>query len=181
MFAVSDEERRRGVFTSSSGNFAQAFTYASRLVGLTPLVSVPSVASEVKKEGVRRLGGKLYDCGPTLATRLEAEERLKKGGRVYISSSTDYNVIAGQATATKELVEDVAKLDAVIAPVSGGGVCSGACLASHYKDKSIKVYAAEPELADDCYQSMKAGELRPHKGSKTIAEGLRVNISQTTF
>ncbi len=77
MFAVSEEERKRGVFTSSSGNFAQAFTYASRLVGLTPLVSVPSVASEVKKEGVRRLGGLLYDCGPTLATRIAAEEKLK--------------------------------------------------------------------------------------------------------
>ena len=96
-------------------------------------------------------------------------------------TSEDYNVIAGQATCTKELVEDIPQLDAVIAPVSGGGVCSGACLAAHYKNKSIKVYAAEPELADDCYQSMKAGELRPHKGSKTIAEGLRVNISPTTF
>ena len=73
MAAISDEERKRGVFTSSSGNFGVSFAYACGLVGVKPLVSVPSVASEIKKRGVKRLGAILYNCGPTLATRMAAE------------------------------------------------------------------------------------------------------------
>jgi threonine dehydratase len=90
-------------------------------------------------------------------------------------------IIAGQATAAKELLEEVAGLDAVLAPVSGGGLLSGTCLGAKAQSGTVKVFGCEPVRADDAYRSLKSGVLQKQESSDTIADGLRASLAPRTF
>jgi threonine dehydratase len=182
VFSLSDDEARRGVVTHSSGNHAAAVACAAAWRGTRAWIVMPKNAPEVKCRAVESYGGKITFCEPNVTSRSETAARIQaETGAVMVHPYDDDRIIAGQATAAKELVEDVANLDAVLAPVSGGGLLSGTCLGSKGQCPQMRVYGCEPDRADDAYRSWKTGTLQKLETSDTIADGLRASLAPRTF
>jgi threonine dehydratase len=136
----------------------------------------------VKCRAVEAYGGKITFCEPTVTSRAETAARIQREtGAVMVHPYDDDRIIAGQATAAKELLEEVAGLDAVLTPVSGGGLLSGTCLGAKGQSGTVKVFGCEPERADDAYRSLKSGVLQKLESSETIADGLRASLAPRTF
>ncbi len=179
---LSSEDASRGVATHSSGNHAQALSLAARMRGINAYIVMPTSAPKVKVEAVKSYGGHIIFCQPTLPDRENTLlEVVKKTGAVEIHPYNDYRIIAGQATAAAELYEDISKLDCLIAPVGGGGLLSGTILSTKYFSPKTQVYGAEPEKANDAWQSIRAKRLIPVDKALTIADGLRTSLGSRTF
>ena len=178
---LSEEQRKQGVVTHSSGNHGQALARAANVVGLKSYIIMPRTAPEIKKRGVLGYGGEIFECEPTLQARekMLAEVRGKTGA-YEIHPFNNYEVIAGQATAAKELMEEIPNLDIMVAPVGGGGLLSGTLLTVHYFAPEITVVAAEPEGADDTYRSVQSGKIELSQAD-TIADGLLTSLGDKTF
>lgn len=182
VFSLSDAEASKGVATHSSGNHAQALARAAALRGVKAHIVMPENAPKVKVDAVKGYGGEVYFCEPTLSARESTlYEVMKKTGAVEIHPYNDFRIIAGQATAAKELIEDYPDLDIILAPVGGGGLLSGTALAAKYFGSNIQVIACEPSGADDAYRSFKAGRLIPSENPQTIADGLLTSLGQLNF
>ncbi|MBI5000836.1 MAG: pyridoxal-phosphate dependent enzyme [Euryarchaeota archaeon] len=182
VFSLSDEEIKNGVATHSSGNHAQALALAAKLRGAKAYVVMPHTSAKVKVDAVRGYGAEITFCGPIGDSRRESLEKvLDRTGAAFVHPYDDPRVIAGQATAAKELLEDVKDLDMVIAPVGGGGLLSGTSLSAKYFSNGVKSWGAEPEGADDAFRSLKEGMLIPQTNPKTIADGLLTSLSPLTF
>ena len=182
VWSLSEEEARRGVITHSSGNHAQALALAARMRGVPAYIVMPSNAPQVKKNAVAGYGGQITFCKPTLAARESTMERIRLDtGATVVHPYNDERVIAGQGTATLELLEDVPDLDVILAPVGGGGLLSGTSIAATETRKGIRVIAGEPEMADDAFRSLQAGEIIPSLHPKTIADGLLTSLGSLTF
>ncbi|NBP70307.1 MAG: pyridoxal-phosphate dependent enzyme [Cytophagia bacterium] len=170
-----------GLATHSSGNHAAALARAASIVGTDAFIVMPRTAPAIKKKAVLGYGGKIFECEPTLAAREETlREVVLKTKATEIHPFNNEHVIAGQASVAKELLEDVPKLDALIAPVGGGGLLSGTLLASHYFSPTTLVYAGEPEGADDAFRSLQSGKIEDSQ-SNTIADGLLTTLGDKTF
>lgn len=182
VFSLTDEEAARGVVTHSSGNHAAALALAARNRGIPAYIVMPSNAPQVKKEAVAGYGGQITFCEPTLQARESTMEEIrKKTGAAVIHPYDNERVIAGQGTAALELLTDCPDLDMVIAPVGGGGLLSGTSIAAKGLKPSIRVIAGEPEMADDAFRSMLAGDIIPSVNPKTVADGLLTSLGQLTF
>ena len=182
VFSLADEDASRGVVTHSSGNHAAALALAARKRGITARIVMPSSAPPVKIAAVKGYGGIITFCEPTLASReTTAAQVIKETGATFIHPSNDYRIIAGQATATLELTEEIENLDFILAPVGGGGLLSGTAIAAKSLNRKIKVIGCEPKNADDAYRSMKAGRIIPSENPNTIADGLRTSLGDKTF
>lgn len=182
VLSLSAAEARCGVVTHSSGNHAAALAYAARLRGIPAYVVMPSNAPLVKRQAVEAFGGKITLCEPTLAAReAAAEEIIQQTGAVLVHPYNDERIIAGQATAALELLEQVPELDTVIAPVSGGGLLSGTAIAVKSLRPQAEVVGAEPAGADDAYRSLAEGRIVPMEKPQTIADGLRASLCPLTF
>jgi threonine dehydratase len=182
VFSLSDEEAARGVCTHSSGNHAQALALAARLRGIPAYVVMPDNAPAVKKAAVAGYGGEITFCEPTLAAREATLAKVvEQTGAAIVHPYNDERVIAGQATAALELLQDIPDLDVMIAPVGGGGLLSGTSIAATGIRPGIRVLAGEPEMADDAYRSLKAGEILPSVRPTTIADGLLTSLGTVTF
>ncbi len=182
VFSLTDEEARRGVATHSSGNHAQALALAARLRGIPAYIVMPVNAPQVKKDAAAGYGGQITFCEPTLEARESTLENIReKTGATVVHPYNDERVIAAQGTAALELLEDIPDLDAVIAPVGGGGLLSGASIAAKGLKPNIRVIAGEPEMADDAFRSMQAGKIIPSENPKTIADGLLTSLGELTF
>jgi threonine dehydratase len=182
VFSLSDEEAARGVVTQSSGNHGAAIALACRLRGVRATVVVPKGAPAVKLAAIREYGGQIVPCETAQASRdAVTAEVLARNGGTLIHPFNDARVIAGQGTATLELMEDVPRLDAVIAPVSGGGLLSGTCLAAHGLDPDIEVLGGEPEGAADAHASLQRGERVTGWAMNTLCDGLRAELGPLTF
>ena len=179
---LTPEEASRGVVTHSSGNHAQAIALAARLRGITAHVVMPRDSSAVKRRAVAEYGGRVIECEPTARAReATAAAVLAETGGTLIPPYNHPDVIAGQGTAALELLEQVGDLDAVIAPVGGGGLLAGTCIASQGRLSSIRVFAAEPAGADDAARSKAAGTMLPQTAPRTIADGLRTGLGDLTW
>lgn len=179
--ALSADERRSGLATHSSGNHGQALARAAQILKVKSYIVMPSTAPEIKKRGVRIYGGEIVECEPTLAARERTLAAvIMKTRAAEIHPFNNYNIIAGQATAAKELLEQIPHLDAIIAPVGGGGLLSGTALASRYFSRFTEVYAGEPEGADDAYRSMQSGKIEPSQAN-SVADGLLTSLGTKTF
>ena len=179
---LSDAEARNGVVTHSSGNHAQALALAARVRGIPAYIVMPRTAPGVKKAAVEGYGGIVTLCEPTLEAReTTAAELVAKTGAALIPPFDHPDVIAGQGTAALELLEDVPDLDAVVAPVGGGGLLSGFCVASRGMKPTIRVFGAEPLGADDAARSKAAGAWQPQTGANTIADGLLTSLGELTW
>ena len=182
VFSLSDNEAARGVCTHSSGNHAAALALAASLRGIPAYIVMPNNAPSVKKNAVAGYGGVITFCEPTLAARESTLDRIRLDtGAAVVHPYNDERVIAGQGTAALELLADVPDLDVVIAPVGGGGLLSGTAIAATGIKKEIRVIAGEPEMADDAFRSMHAGEIIPSENPKTIADGLLTSLGTLTF
>jgi threonine dehydratase len=181
VLALSEIEQLKGVATHSSGNHGQALARAASVMKIRSYIVMPTNAPQIKKDGVKLYGGEIIECEPTLQARERTVAAvIMKTKATEVHPFNDYNVIAGQATAAKELLYSTPKLDAIIAPVGGGGLISGTALATKYFSPSTKVYAAEPEGADDAFRSMRSGKIEPSQSS-SIADGLLTSLGAKTF
>ncbi|HEY7158059.1 MAG TPA: pyridoxal-phosphate dependent enzyme [Gemmataceae bacterium] len=179
---LTPEIAARGVVTHSSGNHAQALALASKLRGIPAHIVMPSNASPVKRRAVEEYGGRVVECEPTQAAReATAAAVLAESGATMIPPYNHPDVIAGQGTAALELLEQAPGLDALIAPVGGGGLMAGLTIAAKAVAPSVRVFAAEPAGADDAARSKAAGKLIPLTGPNTIADGLRTSLGDLTW
>ena len=182
VLSLSEAEAAHGVVTHSSGNHGAALAWAASRRGIPAWVVMPSDAAAVKQEAVRGFGATIRHCEPTVAAREATCAAVQaETGATLVHPYNDWNVIAGQGTATLELLEDVPDLDAVIAPVGGGGLLSGTAIAAKEIEPTIKVYGAEPAGADDAARSLRAGRIVPQTNPRTIADGLRSSLGDKTF
>jgi threonine dehydratase len=182
ILSLRDEEARRGVVTHSSGNHAAAVACAAHWRGIEAFIVMPKNAPAVKCRAVEHYGGKITFCEPSVKARSETAAKIQaETGAVLVHPYDDDRIIAGQATAAKELLEEVPELDAVLAPVSGGGLLSGTCLGAKGTRSNVRVYGCEPERADDAYRSLTSGKLQALETSDTIADGLRASLAPRTF
>ena len=164
IFSLPDEEAARGVATHSSGNHAQALALAARLRGIPAYIVMPNNAPAVKKAAVAGYGGQITYCVPTLQAReTTLVQVVQETEATVVHPYNNYQVIAGQGTATLELLEEIPDLDMIIAPVGGGGLLSGAAIAAKGHLSNVRVLGAEPEMADDAYRSLQAGRILPPK------------------
>ena len=182
VYSLSDEESARGVCTHSSGNHAQALALAAKLRGIPAYIVMPNNAPQVKKDAVAGYGGQITFCEPTLEARESTLDRIRLDtGANVVHPYNDKRVISGQGTAALELLDTIPDIDAVIAPVGGGGLLSGTSIASKGINPNIRVIGAEPEMADDAYRSMKEAKLIPSNNPKTIADGLLTSLGELTY
>jgi threonine dehydratase len=173
VFSLADEERRRGLIAYSSGNHAQATAIAARHVGAKCTIVMPADAPKSKLEATRGYGADVV-CYDRFRDNREkiAAEILDRTGAVLVPPFDHPLIIAGQGTAARELLADLPDLDAVVAPVGGGGLLSGTAIAAKANNPKIRVFGAEPERANDTYLSFRSGE-RVTVQPDTIADGLR--------
>ena len=181
VFSLTDEEAARGVATHSSGNHAAALALAARTRGILAFVVMPTDAPPVKKAAVLDFGARVVDCAPGQAAREAAcAAVVAETGATFVHPSEDPRVIAGQGTILLELLDQVPDLDAVIAPVGGGGLVSGLAIAAALRP-GLRVFGAEPSGADDAIRSRRAGERLPQLAPKTLADGLRTSLGDNTW
>ncbi|CAH0991158.1 L-threo-3-hydroxyaspartate ammonia-lyase [Sinobacterium norvegicum] len=182
VFGLSEEMAEKGVATHSSGNHALSLSYAAGRRGIPVTVVMPRTAPQAKKDAVKGYGGVIVECEPSTSSREETfAQVVAESGAEFVHPYNDPRVIAGQATCSMELNEQVDNLDAVIAPIGGGGMISGTCLALSNIAPDIKIYAAEPLNADDAARSFKAGHIIADDAPDTIADGLKVPLKDLTW
>lgn len=186
VFGLSEEEAKKGVCTHSSGNHALSLSYAAGRRGIPCNVVMPHSAPEAKKAAVRGYGGIITECEPSTTSREEvfAKVQAETGGD-FIHPYNDPRVIAGQATCSREFLEQMeergVKPDMVVAPIGGGGMISGTCLTLSNLAPDVKIYAAEPLNADDAARSFKAGHIIADDAPSTVADGLKVPLKDLTW
>ncbi|ROR94928.1 threonine dehydratase [Sinobacterium caligoides] len=182
VFGLSDEMAAKGVATHSSGNHALSLSYAAGRRGIPVTVVMPRTAPQAKKDAVKGYGGVIVECEPSTSSREETFAKVvAESGAEFVHPYNDPRVIAGQATCSMELNEQVENLDAVVAPIGGGGMISGTCLALSNIAPEVKIYAAEPLNADDAARSFKAGHIIADDAPDTIADGLKVPLKDLTW
>jgi threonine dehydratase len=182
IFSLSEAEAAHGVVAPSSGNHAAAVACAAGWRGIPAWIVMPKNAPAVKCRAVEAYGGKITFCEPKVSARAETAARVQaETGAALIHPYDDDRIIAGQATAAKELLEEVRDLDAMLTPVSGGGLLSGTSIAAKTMRPTIKVFGCEPERADDAYRSLSSKVLQSLESSDTMADGLRASLSPRTF
>jgi threonine dehydratase/serine racemase len=179
---LSDAVANRGVVTHSSGNHAQALALAAKLRKIPAHIVMPKNSSAVKIRAVEGYGATIYLCEPNQASREgNAADVVKKTGGTLIPPYNHPDIIAGQGTVALELLDQVADLNAIIAPIGGGGLISGICIAAKSIRPDIKIFAAEPLGADDAARSKAAGKLLPQNAPSTIADGLLTGMGDLTW
>ncbi|HEV7347150.1 threonine/serine dehydratase [Telluribacter sp.] len=183
VLSLREEERTNGLTTHSSGNHAQAIAYAARQVGAKAYIVMPDNSPQVKINAVQGYGAEITFCQNTPEDREGTVQKIREQtGAAFIHPFNDYRVIAGQATAAKELLEQVEeKLDVLMSPVGGGGLLSGTALAAHYFSPGTRVIAGEPEGAADAILSFRSGQIERAPYVKTIADGLLTPLGDKTL
>ncbi len=183
VLSLNAEEMKKGVATHSSGNHAQAIALAAKNAGIKAYIVMPSSAPAIKKAAVKDYGAEIIECEPTLKAReTTLKEVVENTGATFIHPYNDYRVIAGQATASKELIEDVdVPLDFILVPVGGGGLLSGTALSANYFSSGTQVIGCEPQGADDAWQSFRQKILIPQTNPNSIADGLLTSLGEKPF
>ena len=182
ILSLSEDEKRKGVVTHSSGNHAAALALAARMNGVKARIVMPETAPAVKKNAVAGYGAEITFCKPTLQAREETTNMIiRETGATLVHPYDNFNVICGQGTAVLELIEDQKDLEIIVAPVGGGGLMSGTSTAAKGINCTIKVIGAEPVNANDAWKSLKTGILTPSVNPLTIADGLLTSLSELTF
>jgi threonine dehydratase len=182
VFGLRDDQLARGVATHSSGNHALSLSYAAGRRGIPCNVVMPRTAPQAKKDAVRGYGGVIVECEPSTSSReaVFAEVQARTGAD-FVHPYNDPRVIAGQGTCSRELLEQVPGLEAIVAPIGGGGMISGTCLTVSSVAPGVDVYAAEPKNADDAFRSFKAGRIIADDAPETVADGLKVPLKDLTW
>ncbi|XP_072345772.1 LOW QUALITY PROTEIN: serine racemase-like [Scyliorhinus torazame] len=176
-------EEVRAVVTHSSGNHGQALAQAAQMQGIPSYVIVPRTAPACKKAAILGYGAHIVECEPSDQCRTETASRTVRETRgILIHSNQDPLVIAGQGTIGLEILQQVPDVEAVVVPVGGGGMLAGIAVAIKAQRPEVKIYAAEPENADDCYRSKQTGRLTPNASPPvTVADAVKTSIGDETW
>ena len=179
---LTDEQKNNGVVTHSSGNHAQAISLAAKKIGIKAYIVMPSNAPKIKKEAVKGYGGELIECESNLEARESAAKNLVDSkNATFIHPSNNLDVIIGQGTATKELIEQYGSFNHILVPVGGGGLIAGSALAAKYFGGNCSVIGTEPFEVDDAYRSLISGKIETNITTNTIADGLRTQLGDKNF
>lgn len=184
---LSPEQRLAGVATHSSGNHGAALAHAAQIFNIPASIVMPNNATLAKRQAVEAYGGIVVECEPTLQAReatlrkLVDKSQARKHPVEVIPPYDDERVICGQGTAALEILEQVSDLDAIIVPVGGGGLLSGTSIVMKALCPQVKIYGAEPEMADDAHRSFHSGERVLAHEPQTIAEGLQTVLGEKNF
>jgi len=182
IYNLSTEQKKKGVVTHSSGNFAQALSKAALNLGVKAQVVMPKNAPKVKQAAVKGYGGIVSLCSSTLEARERETQRIiEKYGSTFIHPSNQIDVINGQGTACYELLQETPDLDVIIVPVGGGGLLAGTLLFASEFSPNTKVIAAEPFEVDDAYRSIQSGKIESNITTNTIADGLKTQLGDVNF
>ncbi len=180
--ALTEDEREKGVITHSSGNHGQALALAAKMLNERAFVIMPENAPAVKREAAAAYRAMVITCAPTQSAREEkTSEVIEQTSAVFIDSHDDLHVIAGQATAAVELIEQRGPFDILLAPVGGGGLITGTAIAASHLLDNARVIGCEPAGADDAYRSLASGERITDFTPRTIADGLRTPLGKLNF
>ena len=175
--SLTEQQRRHGVISYSSGNHAQGVAYAARALGVKAVIVMPRNAPKIKVDSTAALGAEIVTVGPASSERMKkAEELAREHGYAIVPPYNDEQIIAGQGTTGLEILQDCPDVDLVLVPVGGGGLISGIASAIKLSGSRAKVIGVEPELANDAQQSFRKGEiveLPAERVSSTLADGLR--------
>jgi threonine dehydratase len=179
---LTKAQLEKGVATHSSGNHAQALAFASKMLGIKAYIVMPESSPQVKVNAVRGYGAEVTICASNQAARESTlQDIVDKTGATFIHPYDNDEVITGQATCVKEIIEAMPDIDIVVTPVGGGGLLSGTCLGAHYFKPGLKVYAGEPEGAADAVLSIQSGKVEKAPFVNTIADGLLTTLSERTL
>jgi len=179
---ILGEEAESGLCTHSSGNHGQAVALAAKQRGVPAYIVMPNTAPKVKINGVRSHGAEVVLCEPNLEARVTtANSVLDRTGAAFIHPFDNLNVIAGQGTAAKEMIEECEELDAVLSPIGGGGLMSGTCISTRALLPDALLFGAEPDGADDAARSLELGEFQPQISPETICDGLLTSMGELTW
>jgi threonine dehydratase len=182
VLSLPKNKQQKGIATHSSGNHAQAIAFAAREMGTKAFIVMPDNSPKVKVDAVKGYGAEIFFCEPNQQAREKLlQEIVDRTGAEFIHPYNNHEVITGQATCAKELLEEIPSLDLIITPVGGGGLLSGSLLSAHYFSPSTIVYAGEPEGAADAILSIKNGKIEKAPYVKTIADGLLTTLGDKTF
>ena len=179
---LSEEQKKNGVATHSSGNHAAALARAATVAGIKSYIVMPSNAPEIKKKAVKSYGGEIILCEPNLIAReTTLKEVVERTGATFIPPYDYMDVIEGQATCALEMWEEGIDFDTIMAPVGGGGLLGGTALTTKYISPKTKVIAGEPLGANDAFRSFHGKKLIPMEDPKTIADGLLTSLGKINF
>jgi threonine dehydratase len=179
---LTKAQLEKGVATHSSGNHAQALAFAAKMLGIKAYIVMPESSPQVKVNAVRGYGAEVTICASNQAARESTlQDIVDKTGATFIHPYDNDEVITGQATCVKEIIEAMPDIEIVVTPVGGGGLLSGTCLGAHYFKPGLKVYAGEPEGAADAVLSIQSGKVEKAPFVNTIADGLLTTLSERTL
>jgi threonine dehydratase len=179
---LTKEQLEKGVATHSSGNHAQALAFAAKMLGIKAHIVMPESSPQVKVNAVRGYGAEVTICASNQAARESTLQAIvDQTGATFIHPYDNDEVITGQATCVKEIIEAMPDIDIVVTPVGGGGLLSGTCLGAHYFKPGLKVFAGEPEGAADAVLSIQSGKVEKAPFVNTIADGLLTTLSERTL
>jgi threonine dehydratase len=179
---LTKEQLEKGVATHSSGNHAQALAFAAKMLGIKAFIVMPESSPQVKVNAVKGYGAEVTICASNQAAReSNLQGIVDQTGATFIHPYDNDEVITGQATCVKEIIEAIPDVDIVVTPVGGGGLLSGTCLGAYYFKPGLKVYAGEPEGAADAVLSLQSGKVEKAPFVNTIADGLLTTLSERTL
>ncbi len=179
---LSDEQKSNGVVTHSSGNHAQAISLAAKKIGIKAYIVMPSNAPKIKKEAVKGYGGELIECESNIEAReAAAKDLVDSKNATFIHPSNNLDVIIGQGTASKELIEQYGSFNNILVPIGGGGLIAGSALSAKYFGDNCSVIGTEPFEVDDAYRSLMSGKIETNITTNTIADGLRTQLGDKNF
>lgn len=179
----SDEQKQEGVIAFSSGNHAQAIALSAKLLGMPATIVMPEDAPPMKLAATRGYGAKviLYDRYSESREDIGAKIASEQGGTL-IPPYDHADIIAGQGTAVKELIEDAGPMDIIIAALGGGGLLAGSAIAAHALCPNAMIYGVEPEAGNDGQQSFRSGQIVSIPTPRTIADGAQtLHLGELTF
>ena len=183
MSQLTDDQKKRGVITHSSGNHAQAVALVGRLLGIKTVVVMPEDAPPIKRSATEDYGASVIEYNPADASREKISRDLSvRHGYTLVPPYDHIDIVAGQGTAAMELFDELGSLDMLLVPCGGGGLLSGCAVAAKGKNPNCCVIGVEPELADDATRSFHSGKLQSVKNPPTIADGTRTpSLGDVTF
>ena len=183
MSQLTDDQKKRGIITHSSGNHAQAVALVGRLLGIKTVVVMPNDAPPIKRAATEEYGASVIEYNPEDASREKISQDLSmRHGYTLIPPYDHIDIVAGQGTAAMELFDELKFLDMLLVPCGGGGLLSGCAVVAKGKNPSCRVIGIEPEVADDATKSFYSGRLHTVKNPPTIADGTRTpSLGDVTF
>jgi threonine dehydratase len=183
MSQLTDDQKKHGVITHSSGNHAQAVALVGRLLGIKTVVVMPDDAPPIKRSATEGYGASVIEYNPGDASREKISQDLSiRHGYTLVPPYDHINVVTGQGTAAMEVFDELSSLDMLLVPCGGGGLLSGSAIAAKGKNPNCRVIGVEPELADDATKSFHSGKLHTVKNPPTIADGTRTpSLGNVTF